>query len=90
MLEGFHQIDDPSDRTFERNLPALMGLLVVAITTSSTPRRLWSCLRAVLEAITGVFAAAHDGEQREARTLDGSKVEYHTGAVYSGEPGTKG
>ena len=69
LLDGFHKMDEhfrtaPPDR----NLPMLMGLL------GDLEQRLFRgrdrggfALRAVFEAVSGLFAAVDHGEQRQAR-----------------------
>ena len=92
MLGGFHEMDEHfRTAPFERNLPVLMGLLAVWYTNffgAQTVAR--AALRAVSEALSRLSPAAHDGEQRQARDLDGARVDYDTGPIYWGEPGTNG
>ena len=77
---------------FERNLPVLMGLLarlVQRFLRRADGRR--AAVRAVPEALPGLPAAAHDGEQRQARdSSTAPPVGCDTGPIYWGEPGTNG
>jgi glucose-6-phosphate isomerase len=92
MLAGFHAMDEHFRETpTERNLPALMGLLAVwygdffgAQTVAVLPYDQY--LRrfpAYLQQLTMESNGKHV-------TLDGRLVDYETGAVYWGEPGTNG
>ena len=93
MLGGFHAMDEHfRTAPFERNLPVLMGLLAVwyndffgAQTVAVLPYEQY------LKRFPGLPAAAHDGEQRQARDARRrSRSRYDTGPIYWGEPGTNG
>jgi glucose-6-phosphate isomerase len=92
MLAGFHQIDEHfRTAPFERNLPVLLGLLAVwygnffgAETVAVLPYEQY--LRrfpAYLQQLT----MESNGKRV---THDGTPVDYATGPVYWGEPGTNG
>jgi glucose-6-phosphate isomerase len=92
MLAGFHDIDEHFQTApFERNLPALMGLLAVwysdffgAQTIGVMPYEQYlGRFPAYLQQLTMESNGKHV-------TLDGRHVDYETGAVYWGEPGTNG
>jgi glucose-6-phosphate isomerase len=92
MLNGFHQMDVHFRSTpFERNLPALMGLLTVwytdffdAQTIAVLPYEQYlKRFPAYLQQLTMESNGKHV-------TLDGKHVEAETGPVYWGEPGTNG
>jgi glucose-6-phosphate isomerase len=92
MLGGFHAMDEHFRETpTERNLPALMGLLAVwygdffgAQTVAVLPYDQYlHRFPAYLQQLT----MESDGKHV---TLDGRRVDYQTGAVYWGEPGTNG
>jgi glucose-6-phosphate isomerase len=92
LLAGFHAMDEHFRTTpFERNLPVLMGLLAVwygdffgAQTIGVMPYEQYlKRFPAYLQQLT----MESDGKHV---TLDGSRVDYQTGAVYWGEPGTNG
>jgi glucose-6-phosphate isomerase len=92
MLAGFHAIDEHFRTTpFERNIPALMGLLAVwygdffgAQTVSVLPYSTYmKRFPAYLQQLTMESNGKHV-------TLSGAKVNYQTGAIYWGEPGTNG
>ncbi|HKT12527.1 MAG TPA: glucose-6-phosphate isomerase [Terriglobia bacterium] len=92
MLNGFHQMDEHfRTAPFERNLPALMGLLSVwyndffgAQTVAILPYEQYlKRFPAYLQQLT----MESNGKQV---TLKGKKVNYATGPVYWGEPGTNG
>ena len=69
MLAGFHEMDEHfRTAPFERNLPVLMGLLGDLVQRFlRRPDRRRAALRAVSEALPRLSAAAHHGEQRQAR-----------------------
>jgi glucose-6-phosphate isomerase len=92
LLDGFHAMDEHfRTAPFAQNLPALMGLLAV------WNRDFLNCpsngvmpydqylkrLPAYLQQLTMESNGKHV-------TLDGDRVDYDTGAVYWGEPGTNG
>jgi glucose-6-phosphate isomerase len=92
MLEGFHQIDEHfRTAPFERNLPVLMGLLGVwyndffgAETVAVLPYEQYlKRFPAYLQQLTMESNGKHV-------TLDGARVDYATGPIYWGEPGTNG
>jgi glucose-6-phosphate isomerase len=92
MLAGFHEMDEHFRGTpFERNLPVLMGLLAVwygdffgAQTVGVMPYEQYlKRFPAYLQQLTMESNGKHV-------TLDGTHVDYDTGAIYWGEPGTNG
>ncbi len=92
MLEGFHEIDEHFRTTpFERNLPVLMGLMAVwyndffgAETVAILPYEQYlKRFPAYLQQLTMESNGKHV-------TLDGKQVNYSTGPIYWGEPGTNG
>ena len=92
MLAGFHAVDEHFlEAPTGENLPALLGLLAVwygdffgAQTAAVLP----------YEQYLKRFPAYLQQLQMESNgkhvTLDGARVDYETGAVYWGEPGTNG
>jgi glucose-6-phosphate isomerase len=92
MLHGFHEMDEHFRSTpFERNLPVLMGLLTVWYTDFFGAQTV-----AVLpyEQYLKRFPAYLQQLAMESNgkhvTLDGARVDYDTGPIYWGEPGTNG
>jgi glucose-6-phosphate isomerase len=92
MLAGFHAMDEHFRTTpFERNLPVLMGLLTVwyddffdAQTVGVMPYEQYlKRFPAYLQQLTMESNGKHV-------TLDGQRVDYQTGPIYWGEPGTNG
>jgi glucose-6-phosphate isomerase len=92
LLAGFHDMDEHFRTTpFERNLPVLMGLLAVwygdffgAQTVGVMPYEQYlKRFPAYLQQLTMESNGKHV-------TLDGAHVDYDTGAIYWGEPGTNG
>ena len=92
MLNGFHQVDEHFRSTpFERNLPVLMGLLAVwynnffgAQTVAVLPYEQYlKRFPAYLQQLTMESNGKHV-------TLEGTPVDYDTGPIYWGEPGTNG
>jgi glucose-6-phosphate isomerase len=92
MLDGFHQMDEHfRSAPFERNLPVLMGLLAVwynnffgAQTIAVLPYAQYlNRFPAYLQQLTMESNGKHV-------TLDGARVNYETGPIYWGEPGTNG
>ncbi len=92
MLAGFHAMDEHFRTTpLERNLPVLMGLLAVwyanffgAQTLGVMP---YSQYLARFPAYLQQLAMESNGKHV---TLAGVPVDYDTGAIYWGEPGTNG
>jgi glucose-6-phosphate isomerase len=92
MLAGFHEMDEHFRTTpFERNLPVLMALLGLwygdffgAQTVGVMPYEQYlKRFPAYLQQLTMESNGKHV-------TLDGRPVDYDTGAIYWGEPGTNG
>jgi glucose-6-phosphate isomerase len=92
MLGGFHEMDEHFGTTpFERNLPVLMGLLAIwyndffgAQTVAVLPYEQYlKRFPAYLQQLTMESNGKHV-------TLDGVRVDYDTGPIYWGEPGTNG
>jgi glucose-6-phosphate isomerase len=92
MLEGFHEMDEHfRSAPFERNLPVLMGLLAVwynnffgAQTVAVLPYEQYlKRFPAYLQQLTMESNGKHV-------TIDGVPVDYDTGPIYWGEPGTNG
>src|SRR3989454_3936223 len=92
MLDGFHQMDEHfRTAPFEHNLPVLMGLLAVwyadffgAETVAVLPYEQYlKRFPAYLQQLTMESNGKHV-------TLDGTEVNYSTGPIYWGEPGTNG
>ncbi len=92
LLDGFHQMDEHfRTAPFDRNLPVLLGLLGVwytdffdAQTVAVLPYEQYlKRFPAYLQQLTMESNGKHV-------TVDGTKVDYDTGAVYWGEPGTNG
>jgi glucose-6-phosphate isomerase len=92
MLDGFHQVDEHFRSTpFKRNLPVLMGLLAVwynnffgAQTVAVLPYEQYlKRFPAYLQQLTMESNGKHV-------TLEGTPVDYDTGPIYWGEPGTNG
>ena len=92
MLAGSHAMDEHfRTAPFDRNLPALMGLLTVwyanffdASTVAVLPydQYLWR-FPAYLQQLTMESNGKHV-------TRDGARIDYQTGPVYWGDPGTNG
>ena len=92
MLGGFHEMDEHfRTAPFDRNLPVLLGLLGVwytdffgAQTVAVLPYEQYlKRFPAYLQQLTMASNGKHV-------TLDGTRVDYDTGPIYWGEPGTNG
>jgi glucose-6-phosphate isomerase len=92
MLDGFHQMDEHfRTAPFDQNLPVLMGLLSVwyndffgAETVAVLPYEQYlKRFPAYLQQLTMESNGKHV-------TLEGTQVDYATGPIYWGEPGTNG
>jgi glucose-6-phosphate isomerase len=92
MLDGFHQMDEHfRTAPLEKNLPVLLGLLTVwyteffdAQTVAVLPYEQYlKRFPAYLQQLTMESNGKHV-------TLDGEHVNYETGPIYWGEPGTNG
>jgi glucose-6-phosphate isomerase len=92
LLDGFHEMDEHfRTAPFEQNLPVLLGLLAVwysdffrAETVAVLPYEQYlKRFPAYLQQLTMESNGKHV-------TLDGIEVDYPTGPVYWGEPGTNG
>src|SRR3989441_1279619 len=92
LLQGFHEMDEHfRTAPFEKNLPVLMGLLAIwnndflgAHTVAVLPYEQYlKRFPAYLQQLTMESNGKHV-------TLEGKKVDYQTGPIYWGEPGTNG
>jgi glucose-6-phosphate isomerase len=92
MLNGFHEMDEHFRQApFEKNLPVLMGLLTIwynnffqAQTVAVLPYEQYlKRFPAYLQQLTMESNGKHV-------TLDGAVVDYATGPIFWGEPGTNG
>ena len=92
MLDGFHEMDEHfHSAPFEQNLPVLMGLLGIwytdffgAQTVAVLPYEQYlKRFPAYLQQLTMESNGKHV-------TVDGSRVDYATGPIFWGEPGTNG
>jgi glucose-6-phosphate isomerase len=92
MLGGFHEMDEHfRSAPFDHNLPVLMGMLAVwysnffgAQTVAVLPYEQYlKRFPAYLQQLTMESNGKHV-------TLDGTAVDYDTGPIYWGEPGTNG
>jgi glucose-6-phosphate isomerase len=92
MLDGFHQMDEHFRTTpFERNIPVLLGLLGLwyadffdAQTVAVLPYEQYlKRFPAYLQQLTMESNGKHV-------TVAGTHVDYQTGPIYWGEPGTNG
>ncbi len=92
MLAGFHAMDEHfRTAPFEKNLPALMGLLVVwynnffnAQTVAVLPYDQY------LKRFPAYLQQLTMESNGKSTTLEGAQVDYQTGAIFWGEPGTNG
>ena len=92
MLDGFHGMDEHfRTAPFERNLPALLGLLTVwyanffgAQSVAVLPYNQY------LKRFPAYLQQLTMESNGKSVTLDGTPVTYQTGPVYWGEPGTNG
>jgi glucose-6-phosphate isomerase len=92
LLNGFHEMDEHFRTTpFERNLPVLMGLLAVwygdffgAQTVAVLPYEQY------LKRFPAYLQQLTMESNGKSVTLEGTKVDYETGAIFWGEPGTNG
>jgi glucose-6-phosphate isomerase len=92
LLAGFHAIDEHfRTAPFERNLAVLMGLLTVwyadffdAQTVAVLPYEQY------LKRFPAYLQQLTMESNGKSATLDGRRVDYQTGPIYWGEPGTNG
>jgi glucose-6-phosphate isomerase len=92
MLAGFHAMDEHfRTAPFDRNLPVLLGLLTVwyadffgAETVAVLPYDQY------LKRFPAYLQQLTMESNGKSVTLDGQRVDYDTGPIYWGEPGTNG
>ena len=92
LLGGFHEMDEHfRTAPFERNLPALMGLLTVwntnflgAETVAVLPYDQY------LKRFPAYLQQLTMESNGKSVTVGGTRVDYQTGPIYWGEPGTNG
>ncbi len=92
MLAGFHEMDQHlRTAPFDRNLPVLLGLITVwyadffgASTVAVLPYDQY------LHRFPAYLQQLTMESNGKSVTLDGSRVDYATGSIFWGEPGTNG
>ncbi|OPY70825.1 MAG: Glucose-6-phosphate isomerase [Syntrophorhabdus sp. PtaU1.Bin050] len=92
LLKGFHQMDEHfRTAPFERNLPVLLGLLGIwynnffdTQTTAVLPYDQY------LKRFPAYLQQLTMESNGKSVTVDGRRVDYQTGSIYWGEPGTNG
>ena len=92
MLSGFHEMDEHfRTAPFDRNLPVLLGLLTVwyadffgAQTVAVLPYEQY------LKRFPAYLQQLTMESNGKSVTLDGERVNYDTGPIFWGEPGTNG
>jgi len=92
MLDGFHQMDEHfRTADFAQNIPVLMALLNIwytnffnAETVAVLPYEQY------LKRFPAYLQQLTMESNGKCTTLDGNKVDYQTGPIYWGEPGTNG
>src|SRR5262245_3896338 len=92
MLDGFHQMDEHfRTAPFEKSLPALMGLIGIwyvdffdAAAIAVLPYEQY------LKRFPAYLQQLTMESNGKSVTLDGDAVDYETGPIYWGEPGTNG
>lgn len=92
MLQGFHEMDEHfRSAPFEKNLPVLMGLLSIwnnnflgAETVAVLPYQQY------LKRFPAYLQQLTMESNGKSVTLAGESVDYQTGPIYWGEPGTNG
>jgi glucose-6-phosphate isomerase len=92
LLAGFHDMDEHfRTAPFESNLPVLLGLLAVwyadffgAQTVAVLPYEQY------LKRFPAYLQQLTMESNGKSVTLDGARVDYQTGSIYWGEPGTNG
>ena len=92
MLAGFHAMDEHyRTAPFEQNIPALMGLLGVWYTSFFNAETMAVLpYDQYLKRFPAYLQQLTMESNGKSITLDGTSVDYQTGAIYWGEPGTNG
>ncbi|MEX1297325.1 MAG: glucose-6-phosphate isomerase [Candidatus Limnocylindrales bacterium] len=92
LLAGFHEMDEHfRDAPFERNMPVLMGLLSVWQTNfRGTETIAVLPYDQYLKRFPAYLQQLTMESNGKSVTRDGRRVDYATGPVYWGEPGTNG
>ncbi len=92
MLAGFHALDEHfREAPLARNLPALMGLLAVWYSGffDTQTQGVFPYDRYLLRFPAYLQQLTMESNGKHV-TVDGARVDYDTGAIYWGEPGTNG
>ncbi len=92
MLDGFHRMDEHfRTAPFNRNLPVLMGLLTVwNVNFFNVPTVAVLPYDQYLKRFPAYLQQLTMESNGKGVTLDGRPVDYATGPIYWGEPGTNG
>jgi glucose-6-phosphate isomerase len=92
MLAGFHAMDEHfRSAPFERNLPVLMGLLTIWYTNFFGAQTVGVLpYDQYLKRFPAYLQQLTMESNGKSVTLDGARVDYQTGPIFWGEPGTNG
>ncbi len=92
MLAGFHTMDEHfRTAPLEDNLPVLMGMLVVWYTNFFDARTIAVLpYDQYLKRFPAYLQQLTMESNGKSTTIDGRRVDYQTGPIYWGEPGTNG
>ncbi len=92
MLDGFHEMDQHfRTAPFERNLPVILGLLGIWYTNFfGTQTAAVLPYEQYLKRFPAYLQQLTMESNGKHVTLDGASVDYDTGPIYWGEPGTNG
>ena len=92
MLAGFREMDEHfQSASFERNLPVLLGLLTIWYTDFFGTQTIAVLpYDQYLKRFPAYLQQLTMESNGKSVTLDGTRVDYETGPIYWGEPGTNG
>ena len=92
MLAGFHEMDEHfRTEPFEQNLPVLMGLLTMWYTSFFNAQTVAVLpYDQYLKRFPAYLQQLTMESNGKTTALDGARVDYETGPIYWGEPGTNG
>jgi glucose-6-phosphate isomerase len=93
MLSGFHQMDEHFHTApLEKNLPVLMGFLLAVWYNNFFDAQTIAVLpyEQYLRRFPAYLQQLTMESNGKSVTLDGQRVDYQTGPIYWGEPGTNG
>jgi glucose-6-phosphate isomerase len=89
LLKGANEMDNHFKNTpFEKNIPVILGLLTIWYNNFLARKRSFNSLHSIFTKASAISSTRNYGKQWKSVGRDGRPVNYQTGTIIWGEPGT--